>query len=277
MERYLRRNRLSDFLDGLGIRVLLIAAGVGWFTWLWGLGMPALLAGCALGVLLMMTRTRLRRRTVDRREQALRCRIGAEMMMEELLYADATATHQRVADLLTSRWPLHILHASGDGVLALQGKERLLIQAPRMPADGEISRGDLLAAQRIALREKADRIILCVMGKVSPKVEAGAEDMPVPVRILRREVLMALAGRMAPATDEQLVQLGKRRARSVGRGGIARLVFRQDKARRYFGYGLMMVLLYVISNSRLYAVPGMVCLILGVISGCDLHRDGEKL
>ncbi len=273
MARYLRRNRLSEALDGLGVRLLLLAAAVGWFTWLWGLGMPALLAGAALGLLLMMTRTAWRRRNVARRELALRSRLGAELFLEELLYAEAQEAHARTAELPKTRDPLTIKEVTQEGAICCQGDETILLQCLRMPPEGEISVGDLRHAQRICRRLPTDRAVLCVMGRVSPKTAARAEDMAIPVRIIRREMLLALAGRVAPATDEQLVALGQRKHGRAGKGGIARLVFRRDKAKRYVGYGMTMLLLYVLTGARLYAVPGMVCLVMGVVSGCDHCSD----
>ena len=83
MERYLRRNRLSEALDALGVAALLYAAASLWFTWLWGLNGASLLAGTALGTLLWTGRCEWRRRTVARREKVLRSRLGAELMLEE--------------------------------------------------------------------------------------------------------------------------------------------------------------------------------------------------
>ena len=74
MERYLRRNRLAETLDGLGLRALFFLLATGWFIWLWGLNVPALLAGAALGILLCTARREWRKRTVHRREKALRGR-----------------------------------------------------------------------------------------------------------------------------------------------------------------------------------------------------------
>ena len=47
MQQYLRRGRLSALMDGLGLRAALALAAVGWFVYLWGLTVPALLAGGA--------------------------------------------------------------------------------------------------------------------------------------------------------------------------------------------------------------------------------------
>lgn len=265
MEQYLRRNRLSELLDGLGVRALIYGASVLLFAWLWGSGMPALLAGVALGTLGQLARTKWRRRTVARRERALRSRLGAELLLEELLLSEARGAHARVAALLQERWPVEIGEVREEGVLCRQGQETLLVQCLRVPAESELSAGDLAAAQRAVRKCAADRGVLCTLGKTSPKALARAEKAVVPLRIISRETLMTLAGRAAPATDEQLIALGRRRRRIAERGSVLRLVFRRDKARRYFGYGLMMLLMYVCSGVRVYAVPGMTCLTMAVM------------
>ena len=264
MEQYLRRNHLSETLDALGMAALLYLLATGWFVWLWGLNLPSLLAGAALGTLFWLGRGQWRKRHVHRREKALRSRIGGELLLETMLLSEAKEAHFHAAVLLAEKWPIAMQSVKEDGVLCRQGEETLLVQCIRMPADGELSVGDLLTAQRAVKRVKVDRAVLCVLGKVSPKVAARAEEAAVPLRIIRRETLLALAGRYAPATDEQLIELGKRR-RPLQRGKVAHLVFRQDKARRYHLYGLGMLVVYVITGARLYAVPGMVCLTMAVM------------
>ncbi|MBQ8556589.1 MAG: hypothetical protein IJ438_12065 [Clostridia bacterium] len=276
MEQYLRRNRLSEFVDGLGVRVLIYALALGWFVWLWGLSAPALLAGAALGTLGQLVRTHFRKHTVQKREKALRCRIGAELLLEELLFAEPREAHFRAALLLESRWPLVMQSVKEDGVLCRQGDETLLVICIRMPAEGELSPGELIAAQRSIRRWQADRAVLCVLGRVSPKVAAKAEQTLLPLRLIPRETLLDIAGRLSPATDEQLVELGKRRRRSVGAGGVLELVFRRDKARKYFLYGVTMLVLYIITGAALYAVPGAVCLAMGVMCRSG-RRDDERL
>lgn len=271
MERYLRRNRLSEVLDGIGLCVLLFFLGVMWFTWLWGLNAASLLAGAALGLLLWTARGQWRKRNVHRREKALRSRLGAELMLEDMLMAEPKEAHFRAALLLAERWPITMQAVREEGVMCRQGEETLLIQCIRMPADGEVSMGDLLAAQRAVRRVKADRAVLCVLGKTPPKVAARADMALVPLRIVRRETLLDLAGRYAPATDAQLIELGKRRCRP--QGSMVNLVFRRDKAKRYHMYGLGMLVLYVLTGMRLYAVPGMVCLTMAVL--CRTRRGGE--
>lgn len=272
MERYLRRNRLSETLDALGMAALLYALAALWFTWLWGLNGASLLAGTALGALLWTGRREWRRRTVARREKALRSRLGAELMLEEMLMAEPKEAHFRAALLLAEKWPIRLENAKEEGVLCCQGEEMLLIQCIRMPEDGELSVGDLLAAQRAVRRVKADRGVLCPLGKVPPKVAARAETALVPLRIIPRATLLSIAGQLAPATDEQLIDLGKRRRQMAGQGSILHTVLRPEKAKRYYLYGLGMLLLYVLTALRLYAVSGMVCLTLSVMCQWDRKR-----
>ena len=265
MERYLRRNRLSESLDALGMAVLLYTLGTLWFTFLWGLNCASLLAGAALGTLLWTGRREWRKRTVARREKALRSRLGAELMLEGMLMAEAKEAHFRAALLVAEKWPVTLLSVKAEGVLCRQGEETLLVQCIRMPEEGELSVSDLLAAQRAVRRVGADRGILCPLGKVSPKVAARAEEALVPLRIIPRSTLLSIAGQLAPATDAQLIDLGKRRRRMAGQGSFLRMVLRPEKAKRYYLYGLGMLLLYVLTDVRLYAVPGMVCLTLAVM------------
>lgn len=264
MEQYLRRNRLSETLDALGMAALLYLLAAGWFIWLWGLTLPALLAGAALGTLLWLGRSQWRKRTVHRREKALRSRLGGELMLETMLLAEAKEAHFHAAVLLAEKWPIIMRSVKEEGVLCRQGEETLLIQCLRMPAEGELSMGDLLSAQRAVKRHQADKAVLCVLGKVSPKIAARAEEAAVPLRIIRRETLLSLAGQYAPATDAQLIELGKR-SKPAEHGHLLRLIFRPDKARRYHLYGLGMLIIYVLTGARLYAVPGMACLTMAVM------------
>lgn len=274
MERYLRRNRLAEAMDGLGVRAVILLGALIFFVVLWGLNMPALMAGAALGVLGMLLRSRRRKHTVERRGRALRSRLGAELMLEEMLLSEPRQAHFRAAVLLAERWEIAMQSVKDEGVLCRQGGRTLLVQCLRMPPEGELSVGDLLNAVRAVRRLQADKAVLCVLGRVPAKVAARAEEMIIPIRIIRRETLMSIAAAYAPATDEQLIELGRRRHRPAEQG-IARLVFRRDKARRYYLYGLLMLVMYVLTGARLYAVPGMVCLTMAVFS--RISRSGETV
>lgn len=276
MEMNWRRSPLAEALDNVGRSALMLMLGIGWFTWLWGLNWLSIVAGMALGGLLLLLRHLYRQMTLARREKALRARIGGALYLEELLLCEAQEAHERVARLLLERWALDITQVTADGILCCQGEERLLVQCLRMPAQSELSVSQLIDAYRAMKRQQADRAVVCVLGKTTARVAAQAEEMPVPVGIVRRETLLTLAGKCFPATNEQLVCLGERKRRVRQRGSLLRIVTQRDKARRYWGYGVFLLTMYVVSGSTWYALPGVICLTLVVVCRSG-HTEGEML
>ena len=180
METGFGRNLLAELLDSVGRGVLLMALGIGWFVFLWGLNLPALLAGIALGTLLLLLRRLYRQTTLVRRETALRCRIGGELLLEKMLLSEAKEAHFQAALLLEEKWPLRMQRITADGALCGQekpsgGAETLLVQCVRMPSEGELSIGQLVEAHRAMQRQQANRVILCVLGKTPPRVIGAAK------------------------------------------------------------------------------------------------------
>lgn len=223
-----------------------------------------------MGTLLLLLRRLYRQTTLVRRETALRCRIGGELLLEKMLLSEAKEAHFQAALLLEEKWPLRMQRITADGALCRQekpsgGAETLLVQCVRMPPEGELSIGQLVEAHRAMQRQQANRVVLCVLGKAPPRVIARAEQMPTPIRVIRRETLLALAGRLSPATDAQLVALGQRKRRTPQRGSLLSIMTQREKAPRYWGYGLFMLILYILTGSAWYAMPGTVCLTLSVV------------
>lgn len=124
METGFKRNLLAELLDSVGRGVLLMALGIGWFVFLWGLNLPALLAGIALGTLLLLLRRLYRQTTLVRRETALRCRIGGELLLEKMLLSEAKEAHFQAALLLEEKWPLRMQRITADGALCRQESRR---------------------------------------------------------------------------------------------------------------------------------------------------------
>ncbi|MBE5803395.1 MAG: hypothetical protein E7316_02675 [Clostridiales bacterium] len=274
MQNYLRKARFSTIADDLGLRLGLFGLGLGWFVYLWGLGIPAVLAGLALGMIGQLALQQFRRRTVDRREAALRRRLGGELMLEEMLLAPARQAHFQAAMLLGMKYPLTMERVTEEGMLCRSGKDRLLVSCVPLPEGDELGRGAVVGVQRACRRHGAARGVVCITGKCTPRVEAWAAESCIPVRIICRETLLHLAGHASPATDEQLIQLGKRRKRPAA-ASVGRMILRRDKAKTYMLYGLGLMLMYVITRLRYYPVPGMVCLALAVLSRCWPGRNEE--
>lgn len=275
LEQFLHKNRLGSRLDQAGLRLLIALAGLGWFLWLWGATPPALLAGLALGLQGQMLLTAWRRRTVTRREAALRRRLGGELLLEEMMLSPARQAHFQAAMLLGRQYPLTMLRMTDDGMLCRAGEETLLISCLRMPPGGSLSEGDLVAGQRACRLHGAARGVLCPLGSTPPRIAARAEMGRIPLRIIRREQLLGLAGQFAPATDAQLVELGRRRRREKG-ASAAQVILAPEKAGRYFLYGLAMLALNGVTASGFYLIAGGTCLALGTVSRCR-GREAPKL
>lgn len=275
MEQYLRKKRFGSWLDGAALRLLIMLLGIGWFVYLWGAGLPSLLAGVALGLIGQMLLTRWRQSTLARREEALRRRLGAELMLEDMLLSPARQAHFQAALLLGEKYPLEMLRVTDDGMLCRSGAETVLISCIRMPADGEISAGDLAACQRACRGQGAARGIVCPLGKVSVKVLARAETGRIPLKIIRRELLLALAGQCSPATDEQLVALGQRRRRPDNASSAMQVILQREKAGRYMLYGVTLMVLYIITDVRFYPVPGALCMTLAALCRCTSGEAGR--
>lgn len=275
MQTYLRKARLSTIADDVGLRLVIMLLGIGWFIYLWGLGVPALLAGVALGILGQLGLSHYRRRTVDRREAALRRRLGGEMLLEEILLAPAKQAHFQTALLLGERYPLTMERVTSDGMLCRSGEERLLVSCIALPEESEVGQGQLLGLQRACKAHGVGRGVACVTGRCSAKTEAWAAEGTIPIRIIRREVLLELAGQISPATDAQLIELGKRRKR-LAPSGVRRTILRRDKAKTYLLYGTGLMLMYVVTGLGYYPIPGGVCLLLAVLSRCWPERN-ERL
>lgn len=262
MQQYLRKTRLSTWLDELGLRLLVMLLAVGWFVYLWGLKVPSLLAGAALGVMGQMALSRWRKKALQRKEAALRCRLGGELFLEKWLLAPVRQAHFQAALLLGEKYAMTMERITEDGVLCKSGEETLLVAALPMPEGSDIAAAALVPLQRACRREGASRAVACCTGKVSQAVENWARTCEVPVKIIRRDELVSLAGHMSPATDEQLAALAKRKKRPVP-GGVWQSILRPDKARTFFLYGVSMLGVYVATGLRYYLLPGMICLALG--------------
>lgn len=275
MEQYLRRTVLSSLTDEIGLRLAVWVGATMWFVWLWGLGMPALLAGMALNLMGQMALTRYRRRKVELREKALRQRIGGEMLLEDMLLMPRRKAHLQAAVLLGYRYPLVILQVEDAGVLCRYQEKRLMIAFAGHAEEEACSSGDVLAAQQACLRLTAEKCVLCLNGECPARVKAFAERMPVPVSFIGREQMLALAGQASPATDEQLLMLKKRKTRFTPGKSMLRMLLHRGKAGRYMFYGVAMLVIQILTGWRWYAFMGLTLVCMAV--GCVCHHREDAL
>mgnify|MGYP000507711830 CR=1 FL=1 len=177
METGFGRNLLAELLDSVGRGVLLMALGIGWFVFLWGLNLPALLAGIALGTLLLLLRRLYRQTTLVRRETALRCRIGGELLLEKMLLSEAKEAHFQAALLLEEKWPLRMQRITADGALCRQEKPSGGVETLLMTTSDDCA----------SISSSIVRQVAAFGGDISPLVPEGTAG----------KILSALSGRQA--------------------------------------------------------------------------------
>lgn len=274
MQQYLRRNRLNAWMDALGLRAAVMLAAQVWFVLLWGLGVPSVTAGLALGLLGQLAISRYRCEHATAREASLRRRLGGELLLEEMTLTPREQADAKAVTLLAQAYPeLCLRTQTPDGCLCDYAGETLLVACCAKPADCELSAADAAAFARAVKLHKADRGVLCATCKCAASAMRYAEEAPVRVRLIDRAQLLQLAGEASPATDAQLVALGARRKRLTPTA-ILRGALRRAKARRYMTYGLGLSILYVATGLRYYPAPGLLCMVLA--AACRCVQEGRE-
>ena len=275
MQEYLEQSAVRQFMDAAGLRLLMLALCLGWFILLWGLSLPALTAGGALYLLWLTLHKKRRDGRMAQKEKRLRLLIGGEMALERMLTEPENKTHFEAALLLSVTCPLKLTRIAENGVLCEEQGKRVLVAFSSLPVSDALDARIVLRFQQAVKKEQAEGGILCVPCGISETAREQAGNEP-PVRILPREKMIRLLGRQFPATDEQLIALGRRRKRkSALKKRLPRVLDRQ-RAGRYALYGGLLLTLYLITHRFYYALPGLVCVGLAAACRCT-GRSPEDL
>lgn len=261
MQDYLQRTHLAGKLDEAGSLLMTLALSLLFYLLLWGIRLTALLAGFSTFILLRILRARTRERRLQRREKRLRQQIGGEMKLEEWTLAPSRRAHAEAALLLCEALQGQLLSVSADGALAYLQHQQMLICCAQLPCGEALGARDIARLQRACLLKNAQTGIVCGAEKVTDAARRQALLAP-PVRTIDRAHMIALAGAAFPATDAQLVALGRRRRPSPQRDRLWRRILQAHRAKQYMLYGLMLCLLYILTGQRFYPVPGVLCLLL---------------
>lgn len=269
MQDYLRRSRLGGFLDGIGFHVLMLGLCLLWFFLLWGARLPSVSAGLALYGMAVLLRKKARDDLVARKEAQLRCTIGGEMALERLLLSQPERANFEIAMLLSLRHALTLLKTGAEGTLCLRGGRKWLISFLQLPATCAVGPERVLSLQRDMRALGADRGLLCVCGKISQEAREQAGNT---VSFLPREKLVALLGSANPATDDQLVALGRRKKTPPPARWLP-TVLNPVRARRYAVYGALLLAMYLLTHLLHYALPGLLCLALAAACRCVPGRE----
>lgn len=270
MQEYLWKNAFREKADAAGFLLLSLFLCCGWFILLWGLRLQSLLAGLSLFGLFCLLRRQTHAGRLLLREQKLRRAIGGKMHLESMLLLPAQKAHFEMALLLSQQENLRLERVVKEGILCKKEEEMLLLSFLQFPFTDALSARDVLRFQQAACREGAQGVLLCVPCSVTDEGRAQAESAP-PVCFVEKDRLISLLGAAFPATDSQLVALGKTRRKKLPLKSISHAIFQPAKARRYALYGAMLLLLYTLTGLFYYALPGLLCIALATVSHCRRH------
>jgi len=270
MQDFLQKSPVRELMDEAGFLMLSGALSMAWFIFLWGVTLPALFSGAALWALIILLRRKSRDGRLKRREASLRRAIGGELALEELLLLPPQRAHTEAAALLALRRPLTLLRASDAGVLCRLRGETVLLCFCQLPVSCAVGAQQVLSLQRAAREMNAPRGILCAPCEISPAAAAQAGG-DIPVSFLGRDSLISLFGSARPATDRQLVALGKRRKRHPA--SWLPMILNPRRALRYLGYCALLMGMHLLTGLTYYAVPGIICLLLSAACRCLQPRE----
>lgn len=270
MESYRPKTALASAADHL-LRVLLAwAAGVGWFVALWGLCLPALTAGTALGGLFWLCARLLGKKQVQKKEAVLRQTLGGELALEKLLLASPDEAAFQCVQWLQARTRLQI----ESGGLGMWDGETVLFRLFAQHPGTEISSQQVSETIRKARQAQVQRILLCTTAPLSSAACRLAETAEPSLRLVGREELIQLAGACCPATDEDLCRLKQCKLKRRSAREWLKIILHPSRAKRYFWYGVGLAALTLATGQHFYPIPAAVCLLL--FAGCKIYAARHR-
>lgn len=274
MESYRPKTALASAADHL-LRVLLAwAAGVGWFVALWGLCLPALTAGTALGGLFWLCARLLGKKQVQKKEAALRQTLGGELALEKLLLASPDEAAFQCVQWLQARTRLQIEHWTENGGLGTWNGASVFFRLAVQHPGTEITSQQISEAIRETSQAKAQQLLFCTTAPLSPSAVRLAETAEPEWRLVGREELIQLAGACSPATDEDLCRLKQCKPKRRSAREWLKIILHPSRAKRYFWYGVGLAALTLATGQRFYPIPAAVCLLL--FAGCKIYAARHR-
>jgi len=272
MDRYLRRTPVSVLFDRIGLKALIFGASSLFFILLWGARPSAFAAGFALALLALTLLKKGEARRLKRREKKLREELGGELTLERLLLTPQKRAHFETVLLLSSAYDITLENTLESGVLCQIRGEKVLVALLQKHRSLSCGAQDVLEFQRRVKEEGAIRGVLCLACGADENARTQAARKP-NITLFSRRTLACLAGAANPATDEQLISLGREKRERAPSYMFLRRVLARSRAPRYALYGSLLLLLYVLTGLPYYPVPGVLLVLLAAFSRA---RPGDK-
>lgn len=270
MQEYLQKTRFGAAMDEVGAALMMLFVSEFFFILLWGLRLTSIVAGLAGFGLMELLRMRTRTERLKRREMQLRHRIGGELRLESWTVCPPRRAHFEAALLLSEAYPLILERTLDEGVICRIEKEgvRMLIRCAQLHREEKLNARDVAELQRACARLKADRGVLC--GAEAEGAAKEQAEMDPKVKLIGRERMITLAGAASPASDRELVALGKRKQMERDLKAIRRRVLSFGRAKKYGTYAVLLLMLYLLTGQGIYQLSGVMCLAL--MGACRAQR-----
>lgn len=262
------KNSVASALDRLALRVLLFLLCVGYFFFLWHNGVSSLIAGGALFLLVLLFLLLLERRTLARREHALRVRIGGSIALEELLVLPTEQAAKQVCALLCETLAAQPVE---DAKLRYDNRT-YLVRCAQCLSGSSAGEGDVLAAHRAKISAGADLCILASTGGFSPAALRAGEWLDPPVRLITGRQLALLFGQRHPASDEEIARRARRQRSPFTRQRIRALAIAPAKRGRYLLCAFLLVVFYLMFGSISSLVFGIGAFLLAMLCAREDQR-----
>lgn len=281
MQKYRPKTMLAELSDRL-LR-LMITSGIGviWFVMLWGVTLPALTAGFALGGLLWLCLRQFCKRSTQKRELQMRRIIGGELALERLLLQPPHRAAFQAALWISPRFPVILEQTVDWGVTGMLRGQKVLIHLIAQHEKQLISVQQMVDALRETRKREARRCLLCLTAPATKDALSYAAAADPPICIISRDDLIELAGICTPATDEDLRKLSQRNQKRHSTQEWLAVILDAHRARRYLWYGIGLSLLAFFTRLPVYPFPAAVC--LGLFLACrvkdwkrHMHSQGQS-
>ncbi|NLO86613.1 MAG: hypothetical protein GX096_14490 [Clostridiales bacterium] len=277
MQKYKQKTPIASVTDKLLRAIVASGIGIAWFVYLWGLSLPALTAGFAMGGLIWLCARLFSKKSVEKRELQMRRMIGGEIALNKLLLLPPRHAAFQATIWLLPKESVQMVKAIEWGILGtLDDKEvmvRLIAQHESMPINVQ----QIITVIKETREHKVESCILCLTAPLSRDAAQYLETSDLSVRIVQREELMLLAGLSAPATDEDLSKLARKKHTHRNAKQWLDMVLSPTRCKRYFWFGMGLGLLALLTGQWVYPIPAAICLALFAASKAkEFHLEHKK-
>lgn len=257
------KTRPATLIDKLALRALILLLCVLYFFKLFESSPASLIAGGALFILVLLTGMLIQKRTLSHRERALRERIGGMIALEEILLMPFAEACEKVCALLCAA--LDAKQAQSDQMY-YEG-EAWLIRCAQCTQGSVAGEGEVLNAHRARTQSGADQCALVSTGGFSPAATRMAEWMEPPIRLIPGRQLAFIAGKLHPATDEEIARHARRQKTPFSWRRIRALALSPAKLVRHLLCAFLLLLLYLATGSGFALFACLFSFVLAML--CD--------